>query len=394
MGSNAQTKITNTHPLYLHPSDYPGITLVTTPFNGTGYGSWRRGMLISFSAKRKLGFINGKVVKPAETDPTYDNWVMCNDMVIAWILNSLDKEIAETVIHTENAGGIWKEIEKRYGQASGTKVLQLRKDISSISQGSSSIASYFNRIKKMWDELTISIIYPPGTCDCKEEWVKLEEAQRVHQFLAGLNESYGGIRRNILMIKPLPDLDSVIPYLPLHRSESCISGPKIPPKVNFDKRPNFPTNNISNNNSALFCKYCKKLGHLIGKCFKLHGYPPDYQFSKGEKGFVACVQGIESSSPVSFSSSGQNMPTPKSEDLLHGFSKEQHEHLITLLHQHKLQDIGLCASANFVGVIPITTPAAYNICCFFACHLSQMYDNPWILDSGATNHIVATKIFL
>ncbi|XP_060182125.1 uncharacterized protein LOC132611765 [Lycium barbarum] len=167
MGSNAQTKITNTHPLYLYPSDYPGITLVTTPFNGTGYGSWRRGRLISLSAKRKLGFINSKIVKPAETDPTYDNWVMCNDMVIAWILNSLDKEIAETVIHTETAGGIWKEIERRYGQASGTK-----------------------------DELTISIIYPPGTCDCKEEWVKLEEEQRVHQFLAGLNESYSGIRRN------------------------------------------------------------------------------------------------------------------------------------------------------------------------------------------------------
>lgn len=61
---------------------------------------------------------------------------MCNDMVIAWILNSLDKEIAETVIHTETASDIWKEIEKRYGQASGTKLYQLRKDISSISQGS------------------------------------------------------------------------------------------------------------------------------------------------------------------------------------------------------------------------------------------------------------------
>ncbi|XP_060201819.1 uncharacterized protein LOC132630248 [Lycium barbarum] len=386
------------------------MTLVTTPFNGTGYGSWRRGMLISLSTKRKLGFINEKVVKPVETDPTYDNWVMCNDMVIAWILNSLDKEIAETVIHTETAGGIWKEIEKRYGQASGTKVFQLLKDISSISQVSSSIASYFNRNKKMWDELTISIIYPPCTCDCKEEWVKLEEEQRVHQFLAGLNESYGGIRINILMIKPLSDLDSVYSMLihdeqqselqaslPSFASESAsfsVRAQRYPQKVNFDKRPNFPTNNMSNNNSALLCKYCKKSGHLIGKCFKLHGYPPDYQFSKGKKGSAACVQGIESSSPVSSSSSSQNMPTPKSEDLFHGFSKEQHEHLITLLHQHKLQDTGLCASANFAGVTPITTPAAYNICCFFACHLSQMYDNPWILDSGATNHMTPHKNLL
>lgn len=125
---------------------------------------------------------------------------MCNDMVIAWILNSLDKEIAETVIHTETAGDIWKEIEKRYGQASGTKVFQIRKEISSITQGSSSIASYFNRIKRLWNELNISIAYPPCTCACKDQCVKLEQDQRVHQFLAGLNESYAGIRRNILMI--------------------------------------------------------------------------------------------------------------------------------------------------------------------------------------------------
>lgn len=115
-------------------------------------------------------------------------------MVIAWILNSLDKEIVETVIHIETAELIWKEIEKRYGQPSGTNVFQLCKDISSISQGSSSIASYFNRIKKLWDKLTVFVIYPPCTCNYKIEWTKLEDEQRVHQFLAGLNDSYSGIR--------------------------------------------------------------------------------------------------------------------------------------------------------------------------------------------------------
>ncbi|XP_059286871.1 uncharacterized protein LOC132040263 [Lycium ferocissimum] len=362
----SSTTITNTHPLYLHPSDYPGMTLVTTPFNGTGYGSWRRGMLISLSAKRKLGFINGTIVKPAETDPTFDNWVMCNDMVIAWILNSLDKEIAETVIHTETAGDIWKEIEKRYGQASGTKVFQIRKDISSISQGSSSIASYFNRIKKLWDELTISIDYPPCTCACKEEWVKLEGDQRVYQFLAGLNESYSGIRRSILMMKPLPDLDSVYSMLihdeqqselqaslPSFASESTsfsAGAQRYPQRVNFEpKRPNFPTNNMSNNTSSLFCKYCKRTGHVIDKCHRLHGYPPNFQFTKGKKGSAACVQGVDFSSPAE--SSGSHVTVTKSEDPFHGFSKEQHDHIINLFHQNKLQDTGLCASAsaNFAG---------------------------------------------
>ncbi|XP_059302330.1 uncharacterized protein LOC132054306 [Lycium ferocissimum] len=352
MSSNAATSsttITNTHPLYLHPSNYPGMVLVTTPFNGSGYGSWRRGMLISLSAKRKLGFINGTVIKPGETDPTFENWSMCNDMVIAWILNSLDEKIVDTVMHTKTASVVWKEIEKRYGQASGIKVFQIRKDISSISQ---------------------------------DEWVKLEGDQRVHQFLAGLNDSYAGIRRNILMMKPLPNLDSVYPLLihderqselqasiPSFASEAASfsantrnqkSSPSYPQRVNFESRkpnysqkPNYSHNqstypqkpNYSQNqfnysqNQGLYYKYCKRSGHSIEKCHRLHRYPSDFQFNKGKK-TAACVQGFD----------------------LHGFSQEQHDHIINLL--------------------GVTSLYAYNISCFFACHLSQMYDNPWILDSG------------
>lgn len=79
--------------------------------------------------------------------------------------------------------------------------------------------------------MSISITYPACTCNCKEEWVKLEKEQTVHQFIAGLNESYGGIRRNILMMKPLPDIDSV--YLMLihdeQQSELQTSIPSIKP---------------------------------------------------------------------------------------------------------------------------------------------------------------------
>ncbi|XP_059301839.1 uncharacterized mitochondrial protein AtMg00810-like [Lycium ferocissimum] len=52
------------------------------------------------------------------------------------------------------------------------------------------------------------------------------------------------------------------------------------------------------------------------------------------------------------------------------------------MHQNKLQDAGLCASANFAGLTTVTTLSAYNTCCLFACHFSQLFDNPWILDDS------------
>ncbi|XP_016540614.1 uncharacterized protein LOC107841125 [Capsicum annuum] len=41
---------------------------------------------------------------------------------------------------------------------------------------------------------------------------------------------------------------------------------------------------------------------------------------------------------------------------VHGFSKEQQDHLLSLLNQSRLQDSGLCASANFAGATHDMTP--------------------------------------
>lgn len=51
-------------PLYMHPSESAGSMLVPIAFDGTGYKSWRRGILRAISMKNKLGFITGKCKKP------------------------------------------------------------------------------------------------------------------------------------------------------------------------------------------------------------------------------------------------------------------------------------------------------------------------------------------
>ena len=37
--------------LFLHPSDHPGLLLVSKPFDGTSFGSWKRTMLIALTIK-------------------------------------------------------------------------------------------------------------------------------------------------------------------------------------------------------------------------------------------------------------------------------------------------------------------------------------------------------
>ncbi|KAH0665715.1 hypothetical protein KY285_026921 [Solanum tuberosum] len=91
------------------------MNLVNSPFNGKGYGGWRRSILIALSAKNKVGFIDGTHKEPTLISPDFKLWNKCNAMVLSWLLNSLSKEIADSVIYSKTVKDLWKELEDRFG---------------------------------------------------------------------------------------------------------------------------------------------------------------------------------------------------------------------------------------------------------------------------------------
>ncbi|PHT93982.1 hypothetical protein T459_01864 [Capsicum annuum] len=150
------------------------------------------------------------------------------------------------------------------------------------------------------------------------------------------------------MMKPLPDLDSVYSML-IHDEKqtelqaslsSCVSestsfsvgAQRFPSKqspqpnrytqrVNFDPKRSY----ISNDGSNLFCKYCKKPGHLIGKCRKLYGngYNDNTHYTKGKQGTFACVPHLQNSPPAVISPDVPSVSaTSQPTESVHGFSKE------------------------------------------------------------------------
>ncbi|KAI3820683.1 hypothetical protein L1987_08231 [Smallanthus sonchifolius] len=122
----------SSNPLFLHSSDHPGLLLVSIVFDGSAFGSWKRVMSIALSAKNKLGFVDGTVVRPTSS-PNLELWKRCNDMVISWILNTLSSDISYS-------------------------------SLSAISQGNDDVATYFTKIKSIWDEINEIEPIPPFTC--------------------------------------------------------------------------------------------------------------------------------------------------------------------------------------------------------------------------------------
>ncbi|XP_070031638.1 uncharacterized protein [Nicotiana tomentosiformis] len=83
--------------------------------------------------------------------------------------------------------------------------------LASTYQGSLDIASYFTKRKRIWDKLGVMRNSHANSCNCAaKEGLQMEkEEDKVHQFLMGFNEVYVGVRRNLLMMQPVPSLDNV-----------------------------------------------------------------------------------------------------------------------------------------------------------------------------------------
>lgn len=54
-------------------------------------------------------------------------------MVVAWITNSLSRDIATSVLGYDTAREIWLDINERFGQSNGSKFNQIQREIGTIS---------------------------------------------------------------------------------------------------------------------------------------------------------------------------------------------------------------------------------------------------------------------
>ncbi|CAO2822827.1 unnamed protein product [Amaranthus hypochondriacus] len=283
---------------YLHPTDQANNKLVSIPFNGENFEKWKRSMLITLIAKNKVGFIDGTLPTPLPTSSDYKAWERCNNMVIGWILSSLDDSISSSVFYHKIASEIWKELEERFGQPSFAHLYSLQEKLSKIEhQAGMSIADFFTQIKGIWDEMDNVISLPTCTCCNKcvlnKQILEMQSAQRILHFLMKIDSRFEHVRSNILMMDKLPSISQVYRILQQEETHKMMnkqcSTPMVEPAAFIStKRQSQENSNgqfakgidpqrkihSSNGKKSYFCDHCKIPGHTISRCYKIHGYPP------------------------------------------------------------------------------------------------------------------------
>ena len=235
-------------------------------------------MRMALIAKNKLEFIDGTLTLSSpmvKTSLAIQAWIRCDKMVASWILNSVSQEIATSIVYKDTALEIWNDLRERLSQGNGPRVFQLLKDIAGITQGQSSIASYFTQLNVLWDQLQKFRPFPMcscGFCTCNlgQKLNDLQHQDLVMQFLMGLNDSYAQVRAQILLMDPLPPINKVYSLL-IQEERRCSVGNNSSPHVESST----PVTKVSsssgnqNNNSKgkekPTCNHCGMMGHTVEK---------------------------------------------------------------------------------------------------------------------------------
>lgn len=80
------------------------MSLVVQHLTEENYNTRSRVVLISLDVKTKLGFIDSYIPKPQSVDhPYYATWCKCNKTVLAWLFNSISKDLQPSVVYFKEA---------------------------------------------------------------------------------------------------------------------------------------------------------------------------------------------------------------------------------------------------------------------------------------------------
>ena len=168
-------------------------------------------------AKTKLGFIDGSISKPQSIDhPLYTARCKCNSTVLAWLFNSVSKDLQSSIVYFKTAREVWLDLQYRFGQGNGLRIFELRKEVSSLTQEDLSINVYYTKFKGLWDEFSTY-----RTCTCGHH---VEDCTM--SFLMGLNETYTAIRGQILLMDLIPPLSKVFSLLLQDEKQRKVSARK------------------------------------------------------------------------------------------------------------------------------------------------------------------------
>ncbi|XP_074342182.1 uncharacterized protein LOC141679630 [Apium graveolens] len=231
-----------------------------------------------------MRFAKGTVPLPTDDPVKAEMWTICDNMVISWLTNNLSPAICKSVIYMNTSKDIWSNLEQRFSLTNGSRKYRLSKNLYEIKQNNLSITDYHTLMKTIWEELDAmnalsSVTTTPEIIKLLNEIETQKEETKFFQFLNGLNEVYSPQRSQMLLLTPLPSVDSASAMLQQEEAQRDLLA------SNRDTDTEVMTMYSKGQSSKIYnCTTCGGKGHTADRCWTVIGYPKWHLKYKGPGG--------------------------------------------------------------------------------------------------------------
>jgi len=230
-------------------------------------------MEIALATKRKLGFVQGTVARPHDDQVKVERWDTCNNMIIAWLQNSVFESIGKSVLFLDSTREIWLQLEQRFSLSNGSRKYRINKEIYEVKQNHGPVSECYTKLRCLWEELEDMSQLPKITVMTEEitmflqAWTKQREEQKLFQFLNGLDDKFGPQRSQLLLMTPLPTVESACALIQQEESQKELlefSHQEVETIALYGK----------SKGGRPICTQCGLKGYAKEKCWTVIGYPP------------------------------------------------------------------------------------------------------------------------
>ncbi|KAF3778361.1 hypothetical protein EJ110_NYTH32764 [Nymphaea thermarum] len=255
----------------------------TVKLDGSNYEIWRRVFMMSVKGHRKKHVIEEE--EPLNKTGKYSTWEEDNNIVMSWIMNSVQAHITPTIAYYTSAKHMWEFLKQSYSHDKNmSKVLQVEEELLKLQQCDSDLAQYFASVKSTYERL--KALRPP----CQSCYKTHFEQHMVAKFLAGLSPDFAVAKAQMLTGAEIPDLAEAynrLSRLAVTLSPSSTDAPSSALAAPGGRGQSLA---ISGSRGQTFnrgrggrssggghgrfqCTFCGRLGHLEDRCWNKHGRP-------------------------------------------------------------------------------------------------------------------------
>ena len=113
----------------------------------TNYPLWSQLMEMRIGARNKSGFITGKTPKPTTNEKQIEAWLIDNNKVKSWLIDSMNPTLIRRFIRLQTAAEIWEAVRKTFYDGSDeTQLFELNRRSFTTRQNGRSLPTYYNEL--------------------------------------------------------------------------------------------------------------------------------------------------------------------------------------------------------------------------------------------------------